>query len=65
MSPSELMELVLDATNTNDYDDGAEGWLSTKVEGDVLTVTFVRHTCDDYEYDKANAAVARWKLVLL
>jgi hypothetical protein len=40
VNAAELLRLVLDYTNTNDYDDGADGWLSTRLAGNVLTVEF-------------------------
>jgi hypothetical protein len=42
MNGAELLKLVLDYTNTNDYDDGADGWLSTRLDGNVLTVEFMQ-----------------------
>jgi hypothetical protein len=42
VNPEQLLKLVLDYTNTNDYDDEADGWLSTRLDGKVLTVEFMQ-----------------------
>jgi hypothetical protein len=56
-SPQKLMQLVLDYTNTNDYDDCADGWLSTALHdgGELFEVTFTHHN--------GEISAACWSLV--
>ena len=57
MSPAELFELVLEYTNTNDYDDEARGWLETALHdgGEIFEISF-RH-------EDGRTSTAAWGLI--
>ena len=54
---------IVDADgNSNDYDDGLEGWPAYDITGDVLTVAF---ETDEEDASDRTRFHARWKLLYL